>query len=119
MQVKWSQFQSYIDGNVDEAPTQAGVYLLWTKLAKDEWRIFYVGEADSLRFKLKQHRSCTGPNKLIRRKIVNCVTGFEYSVQPDPLVRAGVLKFLAQHYRPECGSSGVAPEIEPIEVNLP
>ena len=119
MNIVWSEFRSYSDNNLDNVPTQAGVYLLWMKLAKDEWRMFYVGNADTLRLTLKRHLTCAEPNKLIRRKIVNCVTGFEYAVQPDSATRERTIKFLATHFRPECGSAPVPDAVEPLEVNLP
>jgi hypothetical protein len=119
MKIDWSQFRSYSDNNLDDVPTQAGVYLLWMKMAKDEWRMFFVGNADCLRLTLKRHLTSAEPNKIVRRKIINCVTGFEYSVQTDPGVRDRVIRFLATQYRPECGSAPVAETIEPLEVNLP
>jgi hypothetical protein len=119
MRIIWSGFQALNDTNTDAAPTKAGVYVLWMKLAKDQWRTFYVGEADSLRFALKRHLCLTDPNRHVRRKIVNCVTGFEYSIQPDPEVRPGIIRFLDAQFKPECGSAPVPAEVEPIEVNLP
>lgn len=119
MRVKWSDFQALNETGLDGVPTQAGVYLLWMKMAKDDWRIFYVGMADSLVFTLRRHMTASEPNLILRRKIVRCVTGFEYSLQPDPEVRKSVLKFLAAHYKPECGSTELEADVEPVEVNLP
>lgn len=119
MEVVWSEFRNFSDNNLDDVPTQAGVYLLWVKLARDEWRMFYVGNADSLRPVLRRHLSCAEPNKAIRRKIINCVTGFEYLVQPDPATRERIVKFLANFYKPECGSAPVGEDVEPLEINLP
>ena len=119
MKIRWSDFSALNGNNLDTTPTQAGVYLLWMKLARDEWRLFFVGEADSLKNTLKRHLSCQETNLELRRKIRNCVTGFEYSVQPDPDIRAGVLKFLAEQCKPELPCPTAQPLVEPIAVNLP
>jgi hypothetical protein len=107
------------ESSMETVPTQAGVYLLWMKLAKDDWRIFFVGSADSLVFALRRHMTAAEPNLILRRKVVRCVTGFEYSVQPDPEIRPAVLKYLAEYFKPECGATEAPPGIEAIEVNLP
>jgi excinuclease UvrABC nuclease subunit len=119
MKIQWSDFRAFSDNNLDDIPTKAGVYLLWMKIAREDWRLFYVGEADSLLHTLKRHLSCQETNFEIRRKLRNCVTGFEYSVQPDPEVRSGVLKFLTEQCRPELPCPAVRVEAEPISVNLP
>jgi hypothetical protein len=119
MNIRWSDFGALNDSNLDDTPTKAGVYLLWMKLTRDEWRLFYVGEADSLRHTLRRHLSCRETDLALRRKIRNCVIGFEYSVQPDPEVRAGVLKFLTEECKPELPCPTVQPLVEPIVVNLP
>jgi excinuclease UvrABC nuclease subunit len=119
MKIRWSDFRAFSDNNLDDIPTQAGVYLLWMKLIRDEWRVFYVGEASSLQLTLRRHLTCQETNLELRRKIRNCVTGFEYSAQPDPEIRAGVLKFLTEQCKPELPCSAVQPQAEPIAVNLP
>jgi len=119
MKIRWSEFRAYSDSNLQDIPAESGIYLLWMKLTRDDWRLFYVGEADSLRHTLKRHLTCHEPNLEIRRKLRNCVTGFEYTVQPDPDVRSGVLKFLAEECRPELPCSTAPAEAEPIPINLP
>jgi excinuclease UvrABC nuclease subunit len=119
MRIKWSDFQPLTHNNTDLVPTQAGVYLLWCKLAKADWRLFYVGEASSLRVTLRRHLTAREPDRQLRRKMANCVTGFEYSVHPDPEVRAGILRFLIDYCKPELHVALSDPDAEPIEVNLP
>jgi len=119
MKIRWSDFSAFNDNNLEDAPSKAGVYLLWMKLTRDDWRLFYVGEADSIKQTLRRHLSCQETNFELKRKLRNCVTGFEYSVQPDAEVRAGVLKFLAEQCKPELPCPVAQPDVEPIAVNLP
>jgi hypothetical protein len=119
MKIVWSQFQALNTNNLDAVPDKAGIYLLWTKLAGQSWRLVYVGEADSLQPSLRRLLTPAEPNAEVRRKVKCCVTGFEYTVQPDPEVRQGVSKYLSQYYSPECGSTPVSNEVIEVKVNLP
>ena len=81
MKIQWSDFRAFSDNNLDDIPTKAGVYLLWMKLSHDDWRLFYVGEADSLRHTMKRHLTCQEPN-LKSAGLRNCVTGFDTRCSP-------------------------------------
>jgi hypothetical protein len=117
--VKWSDFLSLNNVNTDGVPELAGVYLLWLKLHRNSWRLFYVGNSDNLRSTLKRHTSIQEPDPLIKRKAFNCILGFEYLVHPDNSNREGMVKFLTEYCRPEHSCGTTRPDIAALKVNIP
>lgn len=119
MQITWSSFySSYTETGVKHSvPANAGVYLLWVKLESGKWRCFYVGRAADLEDRLLDHLSDDEENECIKDNVTNYTCGFEYAKASRQADRAGIEKFLYDHYKPECNE--VDPGGTPIEVNLP
>jgi len=119
MLVEWSEFLSLNDTNTDDVPEDAGVYLLWHKLHRDSWRLFYVGNTTNLRTTLKRHISSSEPDPKIKRKAFNCILGFEYLVHRVTSDREGIVKFLTLNCQPEHACETTRPGVPPLEINIP
>lgn len=118
MQIEWSSFHRLTEENIRKyVPTSAGVYLLWVRLKNEEWRCYYVGQANNLQQRLLDHMSDDEPNECIRDYVSKYISGFEYAKVGKQGDRDGIEKFLYDHYKPECNKSD--PGGTPIEVNLP
>lgn len=120
MKITWSSFHSDFSENEvkNYAPNEAGVYLLWVKLADgDKWKCFYAGQAKDLEKRLLEHLSDNEKNDCIKKKASNKVCGFEYAKVATQSDRDGIEKYLYDHYNPECNTQD--PGGKPIEVNLP
>ena len=119
MLVEWSDFQSLTDTNTDNVPEAAGVYLLRHRLNEDSWRVFYVGSTPNLRQTLKRHISASEPDQKIKRKVFNCILGYEYLEAPLEMDREGMVKYLIGRCKPEHACEVTQPDIVPLKVNLP
>lgn len=118
MKLEWSSLRPLTTANNKTyVPTGSGVYLLWAQLKNDEWRCYYVGQADRLEKRLFEHIADTEANECIREHIVSHNNSYEYASVDKKTDRDGIEKYLYDHFKPTCND--VDPGGSPIEVNLP
>lgn len=117
LQVKWSDYKSLTQSNIDTVNDEAGIYKLSSEDTKDtnKVNVFYVGQAKKLKERLSQHLSKDEENDCIKNKVakLSCFFKFVYvSKQED---RDCMESFLYDHYNPECNKQ--KPSSKPCEIN--
>jgi predicted GIY-YIG superfamily endonuclease len=114
----WSKFHRFTSGNVlNYTPWSGGVYILWVQLNSGNWICYYVGQAENLKQRLSDHLSNIETNICIKRKVREQIVGFETANVSKQNDRDGIVKFLYDHFKPECNA--IDPGGKPIAVNLP
>ena len=98
-------------------PTGPAVYSLWAKLGGDRWTCYYVGQAEYLETRLREHLAGNESNACRRNYNAIHASGYVYAEVVNQSERKGIEKFLYDRLRPECND--VDPGGSPIEVNLP
>lgn len=95
-------------------PEQAGVYILTRKGADDKYRSFYVGQANNLRRRLKEHLLAGEPNTCIRNNVMH-PCGFKYALVGHPVHRDAA-EAAIYHAHPgsyPCNDSDSVPALNP------
>lgn len=72
-----------VDAHIAE---QAGVYILAHKDTDGNYQSFYVGQANNLRRRLKEHLLAGEPNACIRNRVAS-PCGFQYALVARPVHR--------------------------------
>lgn len=119
LQLIWKGYYDYTIDNVQKyAPTKAGVYKISVKQQDDTLKIRYVGQADNLDGRLKEHLDLNNEqNECLVERIRKYHTEFsfaEISTQDD---RNGAEKALYNYYKPTCNDSDAIPNGPDIEIN--
>jgi excinuclease UvrABC nuclease subunit len=118
VKLEWSSLRPLTEANIKTyLPTGSGVYLLWAQLKNDEWRCYYVGQADRLEKRLFEHIVGSEANECVKEHIVSHNNGYEYARVDKRSDREGIEKSLYDHFKPACNRAD--PGGMPIEVNLP
>jgi excinuclease UvrABC nuclease subunit len=116
VKLEWSSVHEYTLSNVNTyAPASAGIYRLSYK-GDDKLPIFYVGQADALEDRLRDHLSNEEPNDCIKRRIKNYICYFRFAHVTKQAERDCAERALYDHYEPECNK--IAPPSEPCEINF-
>jgi len=116
VKLEWSAVYQYTLSNVNEhAPASAGVYRLSCQTGEKR-PVFYVGQADNLDERLRDHLSDEEPNDCIRLKLKNYTCYFRFAKVSKQEDRDCAERALYDHYEPECNK--VAPPGEPCDINF-
>ena len=93
---------------------QEGIYILWyPETPCDPFQVAYVGQG-IIRQRVMHHR---GNDSRILHKLDAKRLRLTWAIIPDPKVRDGVERYLAEILRPVAGE--VWPKALPVRVNLP
>ena len=116
VKLEWSAIHLYTPSNVKTyAPISAGVYRLSYK-SDDKLTVFYVGQADNIDKRLRDHLSDEEPNDCIQRKLKNYTCYFRFARVTRQEDRDCAERALYDHYELECNT--VAPPGEPCDINF-
>lgn len=87
-----------------DVPQSPGVIKLHGKTTDGEWSVFYVAGLDNLYHGLLFLMQGTGErvNEKVAGHVHNFVCGYSYAVLADKNERAGAVKSLLEHFKPEC-----------------
>lgn len=114
--LEWSNVLLYTSSNLDtHAPLAAGVYRLSRK-KEDEFPVFYVGQAENLSERLRDHLSDKEPNACIVRCLRQHSCYFRFAKVASQADRDCAERALYDNYKPNCNE--VAPPEEPCEINF-
>jgi len=116
LKLDWSLYRPLTSGNVQTfAPIEDGVYKLAHPNNAGNLTVFYVGQADNLDSRLKEHLSKTEPNTCIRNKIAKGDAVFAFAKVVGQRDRNGAERALYDIYQPACNL--VEPPGPAIQVN--
>ena len=112
----WSDLFLYTISNVNvHTPISAGVYRL--SCQRDDKRpVFYVGQAETLDKRLRDHLSDEEPNVCIKRNLRDHTCYFRFAELAKQAERDYAERALYDHYKPECNL--VALPGEPRDINF-
>lgn len=118
LQVKWSDYNSLTQSNIDIVKEEAGIYKLSSEDTKDTTKVnvFYVGQAKKLKERLSQHLSKEEENDCIKNKVAKLSCSFKFAYVSKQEDRDCMESFLYDHYKPECNKQ--KPNSKPCEINL-
>ncbi len=117
LKLNWASYRPYTWSNVQShAPTSGGVYKLAYPDGKGQLNVFYVGQADDLDQRLKQHLADSETNQCIRGKLARHSCQFAYASVASQTDRDGAERSLYDHYRPSCNVA--TPPGRPIAINV-
>jgi hypothetical protein len=118
LQLSWSSGLAYTQSNVQAyAPLQGGVYILARPGSEGKLYAFYVGQADNLDSRLKDHLLPQEENECIRKKVAVGDARFFFAKVEGQRDRDGAERALYDHYGPECNK--IAPPGPAIAINFP
>ena len=116
MKLEWSSVHLYNTNNITGyAPISAGIYRLSCK-RDDKLPIFYIGQADNLDSRLRDHLSDQESNKCIKRNLKDYTCYFRFAEVAKQADRDCAERALYDHYEPECNL--ITPPGEPCEINF-
>ena len=114
--LEWSNVLLYTGSNVSiHVPLSAGVYRLSCK-KDDEFPVFYVGQAENLYERLRDHLSDKEPNACIVRCLQQYSCYFRYARVASQADRECTERALYDNYKPNCNEA--APLGEPCDINF-
>jgi len=119
IRLDWKGYYEYTIDNVQKyAPTTAGVYKIGIKQQDGNLKVRYVGQADDLDRRLKEHLDFENEkNKCLIERLQKYHARFsfvEVGIQND---RDGVEKALYDYYEPICNDQDAIPNGPDIEIN--
>jgi excinuclease UvrABC nuclease subunit len=117
LHLNWAIYRPYTYGNVQQhAPTDPGVYKLAHPNNQGELTVFYVGQAENLDGRLKEHLSQSESNECIKQKLTRGDCVFAYAVVSGRQDRDGAERTLYDYFKPGCNKvtpQGIAISINP------
>lgn len=106
------------ESKLDTLPESSAVYLVVVDTINNNYLVIYSGQAENIKERAKQHWSESEPNK----KLKNIIKKFRASVslfyyQDEKTLLDGHERYLFNRFEPQLQEN--APDVEPIEINLP
>lgn len=119
IQLDWKGYFEYTDGNVQKyAPTKAGVYKIGIKQKDEKLAVRYVGQANDLDRRLKEHLDLDNePNECLVERLRKYHAEFSFAEVSTQSDRDGAEKALYDFYEPACNDADAIPSGPDIEIN--
>jgi len=119
LQLDWEGYYEYNYDNVHKyAPTKAGVYKIGIKQQNGKLAVRYVGQADDLDRRLKEHLDFDNEqNKCLAERLRKYHAEFSFAEVGTQSDRNGAEKALYAHYEPLCNDPDAIPNGPDIEIN--
>jgi excinuclease UvrABC nuclease subunit len=114
--LKWSEWLPYNEKSLSSFCRESpGVYSISAPM-DEKLQVIYVGKADKLGQRLRNHTRFFEPNSVLKSMIEQQECYFRYCEIPDLMDRQNVEYTLFQHYSPACNL--VVPKGEVVDVNI-
>lgn len=115
----WKGYYKYTDDNVQKyAPTKAGVYKIGIKQQNGQLAVRYVGQADDLDRRLKEHLDFDNEeNECLVERLRKYHAEFSFAEISNEDDRDGAELALYNHYEPVCNDPDAIPSEPDIEIN--
>ena len=119
LKLDWKGYYEYTTDNVQKyASTKAGVYKISVKQRDDTLKVRYVGQANNLDRRLKEHLDVDNEqNECLAERINKYHTKFSFAEVSNQNDRDGVERALYNHYKPVCNDADAIPNGPDIEIN--
>jgi len=116
LRLEWSEVFAFMASDVTaHAPMSAGIYRLSCQ-RDDERIVFYVGQAESLYERLRDHVLAEESNDCIRSNLGDYSCYFRFAIVEGQLDRDCAERALYDHFQPECNVE--VPPGEPGDINF-
>jgi len=119
LQLNWKGYYEYTTENVQKyAPNRAGVYKISVKQEGGDLKVRYVGQANDLDRRLKEHLDTDNEqNDCLAERIKKYHTEFSFAEISNQNDRDGAELALYNHYSPKCNDPDGIPNGPDIEIN--
>ncbi len=119
IQLDWNGYFEYTDTNVQKyAPTKAGVYKIGIKQKDGKLAVRYVGQANDLDRRLKEHLDFNNEqNECLVERLKKYHAEFSFAEVSAQNDRDGAEKALYDFYQPACNNGDAIPNGPEIEIN--
>lgn len=120
LQLDWKGYYEYTSDNVQKcAPTSGGVYKISVKQQGGGLKVRYVGQANDLDRRLKEHLDTDNEqNECLAERVKKYHTEFSFAEVGDQSDRDGAELALFNYYKPECNDPDGIPNGPDIEINF-
>lgn len=115
----WNGYYSYNDSSVERnVPESAGVYKISVSQQDKTLKVHYVGQAENLRKRLKEHLDTTNEqNKCLVEHIERYTCSYKFALVSRQGDRDAAERALYIHYKPECNDPDAIPDAPDVEIN--
>ena len=119
LQLDWQGYYQYTDANVQKhAPTSGGVYKIGIKQKDGKLAVRYVGQANDLDRRLKEHLDLDNEqNGCLAERLRKYHAEFAFANVGTQSDRDGAEKALYDYYEPACNDEDAIPNGPDIEIN--
>jgi len=120
LNLEWKGYYIYTWENVNmHAPyNRAGVYKVGVRQSNGNWKIRYVGQANDLDRRLKEHLDFSNEkNECLVEKLRKYECGFCFAKISSQDDRNGSENYLYRFYKPSCNNPDAIPNDSHIEIN--
>lgn len=119
LQLDWQGYYKYTSDNVQKyTPTSAGVYKISVMQKDDTLKVRYVGQANDLDRRLKEHLDTSNEqNECLAERIKKYHTEFSFAEISSQNDRDGAELALYNYYKPECNDPDGIPNGPDIDIN--
>lgn len=119
IKLDWKGYFEYTKGNVQKhAPTKAGVYKIGIKQQNGKLAVRYVGQANNLDRRLKEHLDFDNEeNECLVERLRKYHTEFSFAEVSTRNDRDGAEKALYDFYEPTCNDPDAVPNGPDVEIN--
>ncbi len=119
IQLDWRGYFEYTEENVQKyAPTTAGVYKIGIKQQNGELAVRYIGQANDLDRRLKEHLDLDNEqNECLSERLRKYHAEFSFAEVSAQSDRDGTEKALYDFYEPTCNDPDAIPKGPDIEIN--
>ena len=107
IKIRWSEFVQWRQASETTITNSSGVYEFWVGLKDNGKRRIYVGKADNLDKRFKEHLRTDLSNNCLRNNLKQYVWYYRFAVIENKADREDAEKWLYRHHEYECN------EVEP------
>jgi len=115
----WNGYYSYNDSSVERnVPESAGVYKISVSQQDKTLKVHYVGQAENLRKRLKEHLDTSNEqNECLVEHIEKYACSYSFALVSRQEDRDAAERALYIHYKPECNDPDAIPNVPDVEIN--
>lgn len=119
LELIWQKYSKYTRTNVQrDAPTKGGVYKIALRQQNDKLKVIYVGQANDLDRRLKEHLDLDNEkNECLASRLKKYNAEFSFAEISTQTERDGAEKALYNHYKPVCNDPDGIPNEPDLEIN--